>query len=270
MPLTRSMSACFQTDGPGEPGRSPQTLNYPHTPTPPNTCFPTSVPHVVTTNSPPYFSHRLPSDVVASGLPASDCAASVISRVFERVNCDDLVGSTKGQESVAELRRQRSMLDQEELDLERRRVRIDAHLSDRGHPHNFDAKPSPAESNLVGLFKELLCEMHSNSLPKLEIEPFSGEPEQFYTFLCSFRQEVEAKVADPHKRLSYLLHYCRGPAKDAIRHCVLLPSATCFATAMDILRSQFGRPSQIIQAVTENMFTGPPIRHDDVEGLQIS
>ena len=188
--------------------------------------------------------------------------------MFDRVNCDDLVGSTKGQESVAELRRQRSMLDQEELDLERRRVRIDAHLSDRGHPHIFDAKPSPAESNLVGLFKELLCEMHSNSLPKLEIEPFSGEPEQFYTFLCSFRQEVEAKVADPHKRLSYLLHYCRGPAKDAIRHCVLLPSATCFATAMDILRSQFGRPSQIIQAVTENMFTGPPIRHDDVEGLQ--
>ena len=129
------------------------------------------------------------------------------------------------------------------------------------------SKPS-SESDVLQVFKELLNEIQGSHLPRLEIDPFTGNPEHFYTFLSSFRHEVEAKVSDPHKKLSYLLHYCHGPAKEAIRHCVLLPSDACFMTAMEILKSQFGRPSQVIQAVTEGMYTGQSIRHDDIEGLQ--
>ena len=83
-------------------------------------------------------------------------ALSVDSGVLSRVNCDDFVGEMKGHESVTKLIRQRSMLDQEESDLKERRLQKDAQLSGRGQPHHIDGKPSPGESELVGLFKELL------------------------------------------------------------------------------------------------------------------
>ncbi|WP_432422658.1 DUF1759 domain-containing protein [Streptococcus dysgalactiae] len=107
------------------------------------------------------------------------------------------------------------------------------------------------------------------TLPKIEIDPFFGSAEEFVTFSSTFSSQIESQLTDLYRKLCYLIYYCRGAAKEAIKHCILLPRDTCFHTAMEILKSQYGRPHQIIQAVTENLFTGPMIRLNDLKSLQI-
>lgn len=106
------------------------------------------------------------------------------------------------------------------------------------------------------------------SLPKLEIETFDGSPENFVSFMNAFETYVVSKISSAPERLAYLIHYCRGPAKEAIRHCTLLPKESCYETAVAVLKSQFGRNHQIIDSVTRNVFNGSQIPQGDVMALR--
>ncbi len=106
------------------------------------------------------------------------------------------------------------------------------------------------------------------SLPKIEIEPFHGTPTEFVSFMTTFATQLEPHLTGQRQKLSYLIYYCRGPAKDAIKHCVLLPEESCFSTAVDILRSRYGRPHQVIRAVTQDLFDGPSIPSSDAKALE--
>ncbi len=71
------------------------------------------------------------------------------------------------------------------------------------------------------------------SLPKIEIEPFHGRPIQCASFMTTFNSQIETNVTSPRQKLAYLMYYCRGQAKEAIKHCDLLPEDRCFAEAVE-------------------------------------
>ena len=48
---------------------------------------------------------------------------------------------------------------------------------------------------------------------------FDGNPLTYWKFIRQFEYYVESKVADDGQRLLYLLHYCRGRAKESIEEC---------------------------------------------------
>ncbi|KAA3676848.1 uncharacterized protein DEA37_0001153 [Paragonimus westermani] len=106
------------------------------------------------------------------------------------------------------------------------------------------------------------------SLPKIEVDSFDGSPKNYFTFLRNFEGNVVDKLVDEGSKLSYLLHYCRGRAKEAIRHCALLPKEVGFTEAMKILHQQFGRRHDIMQAVSKEVFMGPRLVAGDVDGLR--
>ncbi len=74
-------------------------------------------------------------------------------------------------------------------------------------------------------------------------------------------------VANPGFRNVGIMCYCRGQAKEAIKHCVLLPEDRCFAEVVELLRSRYGRPHQVIRAVTRVLYDGPSISSNDVRAL---
>ncbi|XP_014668800.1 PREDICTED: uncharacterized protein LOC106810050 [Priapulus caudatus] len=90
-------------------------------------------------------------------------------------------------------------------------------------------------------------------IPKVEIEVFTGDPLQYQTFMAIFDEAVHNKCSDGQARLTRLLQYTGGPAKDAIRNCALIGGATGYQQARDILARQFGNPHLISQSIFRSL-----------------
>ena len=95
------------------------------------------------------------------------------------------------------------------------------------------------------------------SLPRFEMDPFDGFPGDFCRFVTAFNTHAAGQISDMSRHLSYLLNYCRGPAQSAIEHCALLPPNERYTEALSILKDRFGKPHDVIQAVTKPLLEGP-------------
>ncbi|CAH3170338.1 unnamed protein product [Porites lobata] len=60
-------------------------------------------------------------------------------------------------------------------------------------------------------------------MPKREFLYFDGDPSRHPRFIKNFELNVESSITDDNVRLSYLIQYCTGKAKEAIENCVILP-----------------------------------------------
>ena len=108
----------------------------------------------------------------------------------------------------------------------------------------------------------------AGELPKIEIERFDGNPLMYCKFVKLFQMTVADRLVDDEQRLMYLLHYCRGEAKDAIEHCVFLAGSAGYQKAMQILATQFGRPHDIVQSFMNELLEDDNIGPNDVESLR--
>ena len=86
------------------------------------------------------------------------------------------------------------------------------------------------------------------SLPKPDISKFDGNPLNYWNFVCSFENSIARNALDDSKRLSYLLQFCMGTAKDAISSCSALDPAVGYQTARALLEERFGHPYKIATA----------------------
>ena len=60
------------------------------------------------------------------------------------------------------------------------------------------------------------------NMPKVELEVFSGDPLRYHEFLKSFDLNVDCMASDADMKLTRLIQYTSGRAKDAIRSCLLI------------------------------------------------
>ena len=86
---------------------------------------------------------------------------------------------------------------------------------------------SPTSTYNVKLAKLLM-------LPKLELEKFDGNPQEFLPFTAAFEESVENIADTDQEKLSRLLQLTVGVARDAVRSC------TSFQQAKGLLKSRFG------------------------------
>lgn len=107
-----------------------------------------------------------------------------------------------------------------------------------------------------------------SGLPKIEIDKFDGNPMKFWKFLKTFEMSVSDRLWDENQRLIYLLHYCTGDAKEAIEHCVFLPEEKGYSKAMEILKTQFGRPHDIAERFLSELLVNQPIGPGDTDSLR--
>ena len=78
---------------------------------------------------------------------------------------------------------------------------------------------------------------------------------------------MESTIEDDNVRLSYLIQYCTGKAKEAIENCVTLPGAEGYKAARDILIRNFGQRHVIIRSLVNKVVKGPQLKSSDEEKL---
>ncbi|XP_046845141.1 uncharacterized protein LOC124438990 [Xenia sp. Carnegie-2017] len=104
-------------------------------------------------------------------------------------------------------------------------------------------------------------------MPQRKYMSFDGEPRNFPLFMKNFEVNVESKESNDADRLNYLIQYCKGTARQAIEHCIIMPPDQGYKRAKEILRKNFGRNHIVTQAFLEKVLNGPPIRVNEAEKL---
>lgn len=96
------------------------------------------------------------------------------------------------------------------------------------------------------------------SLPKLELQMFSGDPRDFPRWTHAFDDLVaNAPITDASK-LARLLQYTCGRAHDAIKTCSLAKDG--YERAREILNQRFGDPYLITEALLSPLRDGAPVK----------
>lgn len=116
-------------------------------------------------------------------------------------------------------------------------------------------------------FTDAVASLKHLDLPRPELPVFDGKPDEYYKFIHSFVTHIESNVIQNSARLSYLIQYCKGPAKYAIEDCVMLDEVIGYHQAKQILQNRFGRPHIVAQAFVQKLTSGPDLRANDSEAL---
>ena len=81
--------------------------------------------------------------------------------------------------------------------------------------------------------------------PEVEVDVFSGNPLEYNYFPTMFRDVAERKIKDPVERLTHLIKFTDGEAKDLIKHCIHLTPNIGYDTAITVLNKRYGNPPSL-------------------------
>ena len=65
--------------------------------------------------------------------------------------------------------------------------------------------------------------LKQQSAPQTEIDVFNGNPMEFHYFMAVFREVGKKRVDDEQGKLTWLIKYTKGDAKDMVKNCIQLP-----------------------------------------------
>ncbi|XP_049300487.1 uncharacterized protein LOC125774271 [Anopheles funestus] len=98
-----------------------------------------------------------------------------------------------------------------------------------------------------------------------ELPTFSGVPEQWPMFYASYQRSSAACGFDDQENLLRLQRALRGPALESVDHILLMPSG--LQKALDILRSEYGRPGLIVESLIQKVRKMPAPRAESLETI---
>ena len=97
---------------------------------------------------------------------------------------------------------------------------------------------------------------------------FDGDPANYYNFVQSFTNLIEAKTADSKMRLHYLVQYTSGDVHDLMKSCLAMEPERGYIEARRLLKERYGQGYKIATALVERLIKGPPIKNEDCNALQ--
>ena len=105
------------------------------------------------------------------------------------------------------------------------------------------------------------------ALPQKELTVFNGDPLEYWSFITSFQNSIEANATSESEKLTYLLQYTSGTAKDTIKCCLVMDPSIGYQRARMLLEERFGQPFTIAYEHVIKLTHGPPLRATDRKGL---
>ncbi|XP_068731204.1 uncharacterized protein [Montipora capricornis] len=106
------------------------------------------------------------------------------------------------------------------------------------------------------------------ALPQKELAVFNGDPLEYWSFITSFQNSIEANATSESEKLMHLLQYTSGAAKDIINCCsVMDPPPIGYERERMLLEKRFGQPFTIAYEHVTKLTHGPPLRETDRNGL---
>ena len=106
------------------------------------------------------------------------------------------------------------------------------------------------------------------SAPKPDLDVFSGNPLDYPFFKASFKEVVENVVEDQRGRLTRLIRYTTGSAKDLITHLIHASPESCYDEAVKMLDNEYGNPHLIHQSYIAQLRKWDGIKSNDTDGYK--
>lgn len=98
------------------------------------------------------------------------------------------------------------------------------------------------------------------NLPKIELEVFDGDPMQYHSFMTMFDELVDGVAADDRWKLTRLIQYTSGKAKEAIRYCTLIAGGKGYQQAREVLHNRFGNMHLVTEKIIRRLRSGKQVR----------
>ena len=126
---------------------------------------------------------------------------------------------------------------------------------------SWDPSSRPAEESMKMLVCELLKESRQQQqsvvdalqLPRRELQSFNGDPLRYWSFIQSFKANVDKRKVDDAAKLSVLLQNCVGPARKMLYCTELMAPETGYKRALEILEERYGDKFEISQKWVEKI-----------------
>ena len=116
---------------------------------------------------------------------------------------------------------------------------------------------------------DVLCQiLKQQAAPEVDMECFEGNPVNYHYFIALFKEVVENKIDDSRGRLTRLIKYTKGEARDLIKHCIQQPVGTGYQTARHLLDQRYGNPHTVLASYRKEIKLWPQIKFGDAKGFQ--
>ena len=131
-------------------------------------------------------------------------------------------------------------------------------------------KETAPEFRAENVVRELPCTtegLGGLELPRLELIQFDGNAAEYWRFKRQFDSLFDRIQCSDNRKLSYLLHYCKGMAREAIEPCVLMSEEKGYRMARKILDELFDRPQETVRAIVNDVMEKTSELSSTPEGL---
>ena len=95
----------------------------------------------------------------------------------------------------------------------------------------------------------ILCQLLTQqAAPDAAIDTFDRNPLNCFYFMVLFKKAIEKKIDDPKGRLTSLIKFRRGEAKELIQPCIQLLNSNGCKKVISLIERSYGNPHIIIAA----------------------
>ena len=79
---------------------------------------------------------------------------------------------------------------------------------------------------------------------------------------------MEKKVSDQTRRLTRLLKFTGGEAKELIKHCIHLPPQTGYETAVGLINNRYRNPLYLLASYSKEIKALPSVKPGEASGFR--
>ena len=129
---------------------------------------------------------------------------------------------------------------------------------------------SPVErENINETSSDALCKLlQLQAAPEVDMEQFDGNPLNYHYFMALFAEVVETKIEEPRGRLTRLIKFTTGEARELIKHCIQLPHNRGYQHARALLERTYGNPHKILSSYRKEIKEWSPLKFGDAKGFR--
>ena len=99
--------------------------------------------------------------------------------------------------------------------------------------------------------------------PQVDLKTFDGNPLEYKYFMSMLRESVKKKIEDPKGRLTQLIQYTRGEAKDLSKNFINERPEYGYSNAMVVLQRQYGNPHALLSSHRTGVRQMVPLKAED-------
>ena len=103
------------------------------------------------------------------------------------------------------------------------------------------------KGNIKETSSDVLCKLlELHAAPEVDMEQFDGNPLNYHNFMALFAEVVEINIEEPRGRMTRLIKFTTGEARELIKHCIQLPHSRGYQHARALLERTYGNPHKIL------------------------